>query len=158
MEDVTIHPPQSSVANMRVFPSGIGSKIPRANEALSKATLTRILLGRVRDAGSGAKVQLKSRPYYHAYLLQKGFRRIWLPTLTQTMPVGTSTMSSPSVHLCRWHPDTLPSPGASTDRINSALLCRSSRMPQLRDSHPSYSTRPFTYSHPVCKEERRCEL
>lgn len=67
---------------MRVFPSGIGSKIPRADEALSKATLTRILLGRVlyspvstwlvseekdreekepyRDAGSGAKVQLKT--------------------------------------------------------------------------------------------------
>lgn len=89
MEDVTIHPPQTSVANMRVFPSGIGSKIPRANEALSKVTLTRILLGRVRDAGSGAKVQLKSRPYYHAYLLQKGFRRIWLPAQTQMMPVGT---------------------------------------------------------------------
>lgn len=89
------HPPAAGLrSNMCVFQSGIGSKMPRTFVP-SKATLTRILLGRVRDAGFGAKSWQESHAYYHACLLQRRFRTygyrsktrrtIWSRTITQVV-------------------------------------------------------------------------
>jgi len=93
--DVTIRPPQLSVPICTFFRRVLIAK-HHALPVIREAALTRILLGRVRDAGSGAKSWLKSHAYYHAYLLQKGFRTYGYQPRHETAVESNPLLKSPS--------------------------------------------------------------